>query len=233
MLIAFDSFNYGGIAFPLAASDASADDGLLTACDPPVKVMLDFFAAGITSHVEAPLLAAAAAANVAITSAVAMKLTVAPDAVANLEQLSFPCLAVWRKRTLYAGRTVSRRQDATIFGVAYVLPAMTAAQSTQITPVLTAVGKVIDVLCHCSYDPNYQGGAPIILNSGLGKLSLTDAQYMSAPFDTAMTFHAWIAQMEGIEHLLPATKAGVAVPYTEAQTTIGDNGDVVIVTQQT
>ena len=89
----FGTFQYGGTAYPLTASTANS---LLRDADPSLYYALDYFAAMITQHVGARLIAESAGFSSPITAAVVQVAPMDPAPYLLQQQFKFPLLSVSR-----------------------------------------------------------------------------------------------------------------------------------------
>jgi len=218
----YKQFQFGGVQYPLTGLDPTL--GLLAIADPTIKLILDYLATGFQFYMGGALLAAATQCNAtSIQSTVAYKLPADPEVGPRLEQLKFPCLCAWRVSGRYDFRTTQKRERIATVKVAYILPPLTAGQYERLTPVLRAVGDMVEYLTERGGDPSYNAGDTVWTTNSIARVLLKSEEYTVAPFtrDESLSFHAWIGELEVYEQSMPFSTG--FNPYVDSSTVIADD----------
>lgn len=191
-------FQYGGVAFPLATSTGNS---LLEDADPALFHALAFFQWVIESKVGARLLEAAAVHAPRVTAAVAYAVPFDPGPYLTSDQLKFPLLAVYRSEERLENRTITWKHAIETWGVAYVLPPMTAGQVEAIGPILNAVARALDERTEQGADPDYTppGGAAgesVWARTGLEQIGFRRGRFVRWEDGADLVFQAYVADLE-------------------------------------
>lgn len=150
----YATFQHGGIQFPLALSGTTGNT-LLRDADPTLFYVLDFYAYVLTTFIGARLLADAAAIGAPITSVVAQTVPFPAEVYGLSDQFQFPLLCAWRKSGRFNRRTAVWEHDTGAFGVAWILPTLTAGQAEKLLPVLHAAGAALNYMTDQGWSPSY------------------------------------------------------------------------------
>ena len=151
-------FIRGGTAYPLP--QVLTNEALKDA-DPAIYYALDFFASMINLYMGPRFLAELEAAGMTaqasypVTNAVMQTNSFDPSRFLQSDQLKFPLLSVYRKKTKYGNRTTTWRMDESTVGVEYILPPMNAGQARRLWPFLSAVKDILDDRGDQGWDPAY------------------------------------------------------------------------------
>lgn len=199
----YAQFKYSATSFPIATPAAGAS--LLSTCDPVIAKLLDFIGYRIQTYVGGALVAASGSGNAPITASVGSKVPIDPVTIAKVEQFKFPILAIWRKTSKYDQRTTNWDQETSRVGIAYILPPLTAAQSSKLQSVLVAVGRVVHTSFAQGFDPGYNSGERVFSTEDTARSRLMSAEYAHFPFEGNTDFHAWIGEAEIAELTVPDT----------------------------
>lgn len=161
-------FAHGGVAYPLAASTSNA---LLLDADPAIYYALRFFSSVLEDYVGPRLLAQAALVDLNFTAAVVE--TIAHEPRPNLlsEQMDFPILCLYRSETEWERQTKAYLTSTSTWEWAYVLPPLTPAQQTRLSPILQSVAVVMATFANQSFDPGYSDGDTLRDLSGIQKMT--------------------------------------------------------------
>ena len=199
----FGTFNYGGTAYPLTASTANS---LLRDADPSLYYALDYFAAMITRHVGARLIAETAGFSSPITAAVVQVAPMDPAPYLLQQQFQFPLLVAYRVKETYGRRTVTWQEDVSEWQVAYILPPLTQGQAERIKPILRSVAITIRDRIENQFDPSYSAGLQVWKAAGLEQIDLTEGTYGAyQAIDSTLYFPSWTGKLVVKERQKPET----------------------------
>lgn len=189
----------GGVVFPVTASTTNS---ALRDCDPSLYFAIDFFAAMLSTHLQARLLAEVAIVGPAtLTQAVAMKIAIDPRPWLAQNQFKFPLLAVHRKSGTFTEKTVHYRRRLVDCEVAYILPPLTAAQAQRLIPILNAAADILMHRTEQGADPTYTPpgstmGASVWTAAALDYIGFTgEAQGAFQDATGELYFPAWTATL--------------------------------------
>lgn len=194
--MAYGEFRQGAVSFPLT-QDLS--NSLLRDADPALYYTLAFFKSVIETHVGPRLVAQAQQNGVrAIDKAINYFLPMDPGKHLQDTQVKFPLLAVWRKSSRFEVAAQSYMRRVGRWGVAYVLPPLSAGDAERILPVLSAVEAVLLNRIENIGDPAFMSDANVWALAGVEEVELISAQYGSWTLQerTNLDFPAWIAELE-------------------------------------
>lgn len=194
-------FKFGSIEYPLTGVTSASS--LLDVCDPAVKIAGAYFTQMLNTYLGTALTVVAAdVGGPTIASNVAQFYPYDPGLIAKYVQGSFPLLAVWRKSSTHGDKSVaSWEQEASRWGVAYILPPLDAGQMERVRPVLHSVSHIIQHAIRMRSDPTYNGGTSAWESAGVSKVTLLTSEYDDYAFaDTgALAFGAWRGEVEVVE----------------------------------
>lgn len=203
-MAAYEQFDVGGIHFPLGEARPGAS--LLTACDPALEKILSFLAFRIDYALGDALTGALQAG--APTVGRNVRQTFSTDALNNAakaEQVSFPFLSVYRRRSRFEDKTTNWRQDSSTLGFSYVLPAMTLEQAEKYSHVLHAVAVIVEHSLSLGFDPSYNQGERLLDSAGISSADVVDVKYELFRIGTATDTHchAIIGDINVVEQVMP------------------------------
>lgn len=206
MALETTTFKHGGVVYPLTAVTANS---LLKDADPAIFYVLEFYASVLTTYIGARLAAEATLAGLTIASPVGYQLPTDPAAYLTEEQTKFPLLAVYRVRETLRDRTITWRQDVAEWKVAYVLPPLTPGQRERLSPILRAVGRVLDNRTELGFDTAYASGAKILASSyaNLESIEVKNATYADWDAGGDLVFPSVLLTLEVKERGAPVTGA--------------------------
>jgi hypothetical protein len=143
--------------FPLPTGSPNS---LLLDSDPVLYYLISYWQAILTYYCGARMTAAFQSTSLSVagnpdTSVITQTYPYDPTPFLAENQFSFPFLAVWRKSTTSEWHTMGYEHDKTLFGAAYILPPLDAAQSEQILPILGAAYKILRHATTQGWDPSY------------------------------------------------------------------------------
>lgn len=194
----FASFRYGAVQFPLGAGSNST----LQDVDPSLYWALAFWTNVLTTHIGARYAAEVAAIGgtfaATYPSLIAYTTPIDPVPYLQQEQFKFPLFAVYRRSEKVSRRTVTWSHDTTRWGVAYIMPPLTAGQRERLEPLLRAIPVVLANRTEQGFDPAFQGGAKVWSTAfaGLEDISFPEGEYGSFPGINDELFPAWTGTIE-------------------------------------
>lgn len=152
-MVDYAQWGHGGATYPLTASTSNS---LLRDADPALFFALDFWGWAIGHALNARVAAMVATmTRPPLASALAESVPYDIADYLTTKQFKFPLLAVWRDDDKMRDLTAARRTNACNVSLAYVLPALDAAQAEQLLPLRRAVVATIDKLTRQGWHPSY------------------------------------------------------------------------------
>ncbi len=199
------TFNYGGVAFPLTTLGSRT---LLQDADPVSYWALRFFKSVLVTHMGARLVSEAQSAGAPITSAVAQTTPLDPIPWLLEQHFRFPLLALYRISGANGQRTVNWSHQTTKFGIAYVLPPLSAGQAECVAPILATIPLIIANRTEHGSDPAFQSGAQVWSGAFAGLEDIkapVEGQFGMFPGLSELAFPAWTGTITVNERQMAAT----------------------------
>lgn len=222
---------FGGTRFPIADGDVTGAQ-LYSALDPVRDRMVALFRAAINKElgravdsvvVGSPWDLARAGTNLAAALPVQDTLYTSPTSEKLREmKFGFPLLCLYRVSSEHEEFSMTREAERCTWGLDYVLPPLSGSELRKLTAVLSAVGKIIQLVVYRRGHPAYESGA---IQFGSDKGNLTTLRVKSSqqgpavvgslPNDTTV-FYALHLEMESLELDMPYDLDADGTPTTEA-----------------
>jgi hypothetical protein len=171
----------GGVTFPIASPGTGGN--LLASCEPFLNKALPFFKACINSYFETAYVAAMA--NQAIVQAgsraCAETTNLDPGVFLASRTFKFPLLSIYPTEIEQAEKNHNVSFETfTTYDLIYLLPEMPTEQATRILPLLSAVYKMLVIVCERQGDPAYNSNERVWAQAGIEAVKLGKGQFVFA-----------------------------------------------------
>lgn len=202
----YQSLRVGNLRTPLTITSGQT---LLQDADPSLYNLIGFFEAVIRIHLGARFNQAVQAAGLPELDGYVVASTVPYDPAYYLTeaQFPFPILACYRLDSKVIERTRHYSQKISTWGFDYVLPPLSAGQAEQLLPILAAVESVLLDRIDRGFDPSYNGGEHVFIDSGLTSFRVLESSFVrlepKALAQTNATFPELHMRLECKEQVRP------------------------------
>lgn len=222
----YDSFQYGGITFPLTVSTANP---LLKDADPALYYALAYFQSVLTTHMGARLLAQCATGPVVvdIKAAVAQVCPYNPDPYLTETQFKYPLLAIYRNKAEDEDVTVTWPHEVQEWTVQYILPPLNSGQMERISPILSVIPKILQNRIENKFDPAFLSGADVWALAGVEAVKLVGGVWSRYEAAGNLVFPCWTGRMVVKERVMPLPQTFSPPEGFQALTGIDNEEDLV------
>jgi hypothetical protein len=205
---------FGGVRFPIKDGDTT-DGQLYSSLDPVRDRLVALFRAAINQELGrgvntvvagSPWDLARTATNLATALPVADTLFTSPTAEKIKElKIDFPLLCLYRVSSDHEEFSLVREAERCAWGFDYVLPPLSGSELRKLSGVLSAVGKIVQLVVRRRGHPAYESGA-LQFGTDKGTLSILKvkssqqgpASFSPTPGET-LVYYALHAELESLE----------------------------------
>lgn len=206
-------FGHGAATYPL--DDAAPNtEPLLQRADPALWMALQFLPFVLDAEIGDAWAAYAALAGFPNQQIINTTASVEPVPALYSDRIRFPFFTIYRKSETLLPHTVAYDKSVSVWEYAYVLPALMPKQQEKLAPILRTVVRVIARFLRRGWHPDFQSGAPVLLNAGVMSSRLVDAKYdryaplVAEPKANDEQFHrAVLGSIEVVERDMPVEDA--------------------------